>query len=67
MNQAQWRRGHPRLMLDENEWEALRRRLRTDGRLRGWYEALRARADGCLSAPPLVHELRDGTRLLHVA
>jgi hypothetical protein len=60
----QVKRQHPRLLIDEAGFEALRKRIATDPVLKRWDIELRREADRCLTAKLPEHVLPDGLRLL---
>jgi len=61
---GQLKRGHPRLLVDEAAFAALKKRIEDDATLQEWDKELRRRADGMIDAPLPRHVLPDGKRLL---
>ena len=58
---------HPRLLIDQNGFADLRRRIKIDPTLRKWDEQVRQEADKLLAAPLPRHVMPDGLRLLPVS
>ena len=61
---GQLKRDHPRLLVDEDGFRELRRRVKADPMLEAWDEQVRREADKILTAPLPRHVLPDGKRLL---
>lgn len=58
---------HPRILLDKNDFDAMRKNVKTDSRMTAWYSGLLTEADKLLNQDALIYELRDGVRLWQVA
>lgn len=58
------RPGHPRLLMSNDGFDALKKRVETDPVLREWDKTLCREADKVLTAGLPKHELPDGKRLL---
>ncbi|MCR4413232.1 MAG: heparinase II/III family protein [Thermoguttaceae bacterium] len=56
--------GHPRLLIDQAGFDALKRKLDADRELADWDKTLRREADALVTAPLPKHALPDGKRLL---
>jgi len=61
---ARLKPGHPRLLIDQEGFEDLKRRVAADPLLAKWDAELRREADGVLGASLPRHVLPDGKRLL---
>ena len=61
------RRGHPRLILLDEEVPRIREFVSADVRGKAWYDAARRRAEGLYRRPVRKHELPDGRRLLSIS
>lgn len=59
--------GHPRLLVHEEDWARLGKRVRQDPTLRSWYVRLLDRGRDFLAQPPARYEIPDGLRLLRVS
>ena len=57
---------HPRLLLREGDWAALRRKIESDGPSAAIYRTLRLRAEAILNEPPVTREMA-GRMLLMVS
>ncbi|MFH0965390.1 MAG: heparinase II/III family protein [Planctomycetota bacterium] len=58
------RRGHPRLILLEEDAAKLRMRVKEDAKLAGWYEKVKRSAERLLDAPPVKYELNRRGEML---
>ena len=57
-------RPHPRLLVPEGGFPALKARIQADATLKAWSAKNTAKADGLLAAAPSKYEIPDGKRLL---
>jgi hypothetical protein len=55
---------HPRLLLDADGFDGLRKKIAADPLLRKWEQDLHRQADHCLKEKPPEHVMPDGLRLL---
>ncbi|MBP3361249.1 MAG: discoidin domain-containing protein [Clostridia bacterium] len=58
---------HPRILMDGDRLEKIKKYLNTYDNFKEWYANVKAEADKALAAPIPVYELRDGERLLYVS
>lgn len=59
--------GHPRLLIDAETVDRLRRNIAADANAARWYQAIQAEAADILDQPPSKYEIPDGRRLLSVS
>lgn len=55
---------HPRLLIEDADWDSLRRRIRKNALLREWANAVGKLAQSILEQPVSQYEIPDGLRLL---
>ena len=58
---------HPRLMIDAETVDRVRRIIAEDAHAARWYRAIQGEAAGILDQPPCQYEIPDGRRLLSVS
>lgn len=61
---AALRPGHPRLIATDDRFEQLKRDIKSDRTLGGWYDSIRREGESVLRARPSQYEIPDGLRLL---
>lgn len=60
-------RKHPRLMLDSDGFDRIRREIKENPTKARWYSVLLKYADEIVASPTLSYEIRDGVRLMYVS
>lgn len=58
---------HPRILAHADDFDRIAELVKTDPLAKGWYDAMKERAQGLLDEPVAKYELRDGRRLLYVS
>lgn len=61
------RPGHPRLMADAARFDAIRQLVRSDPKVRDWFDAILKQAHNIMQEPVVEYEIPDGKRLLAVS
>lgn len=56
-------RQHPRVLATKDDFDRIRRELKTDPYLPKWYKAMKDKADSYLSAEPYTFRTTDGVRM----
>ena len=64
---ATLKKGHPRIMIDENTVSRVKNLLNTDPHAPKWFEHLKSETDTILTEAPSHYEIPDGRRLLSVS